>query len=417
MFARPNRSYEWRDRVMALYAPLALLAFPAVALVVIFVAFACFFEAAEVQGWHDAFLTSGSSLFTLGFERPAGMGAALIAFTEAAIGLGLLAVLIAYLPTIYSSFSRRETMVTQLSVRAGTPPTAWRMLELAHRAGYLNNLDPVWNEWMQWFSELSETHTSIGALPFFRSPNPNRSWITASGTLLDAAALRLSILNIPFTPEPGLCIRSGFLALREIADFFGFEHDPDPSPGDPISVAREEFIEIYERLAAAGPPGAARSRACLARLRGLAGELRPGAARTVQPGDGAVRALVERPFTAHAACATTAGASAPAAPPAASSAPMRLTPTRCVGLRRNTWSEAFYEGGLALGRGAVAADEPLPTEGLAEGVGRELEEERLGRDLACVRNHRGALLVDEVAHVDRRGDAVLRDAEGLDVGG
>ena len=44
MFARPSRSYEARDRVMALYAPLALLAFPAVALVVIFGAFACFFE-------------------------------------------------------------------------------------------------------------------------------------------------------------------------------------------------------------------------------------------------------------------------------------------------------------------------------------------------------------------------------------
>jgi hypothetical protein len=252
--ARPNRSYEWRDRVMALYAPLALLAFPAAALVVIFFAFACFFEASEMNGWHDAIITSGSSLFTLGFERPSGLGSSFIAFTEAAIGLGLLAVLIAYLPTIYSSFSRRETMVTQLSVRAGTPPTAWLALELAHRAGYLNNLDPVWNEWMQWFCEVAETHTSTGALPFFRSPNPNRSWITAAGTLLDAAALRLSVLNIPFTPEPGLCIRSGYLALREIADFFGFDHDPDPAPDDPISVTREEFIEIYERLAGAGLP-------------------------------------------------------------------------------------------------------------------------------------------------------------------
>ena len=53
--------------------------------------------------------------------------------------------------------------------------------------------------------------------------------------MLDAAALRLAVLNIPFTPAPGLCIRSGFLALREIADFFGFDHDPDPAPDDPIS--------------------------------------------------------------------------------------------------------------------------------------------------------------------------------------
>jgi hypothetical protein len=254
LIARPRRSYEFRDRVMALYAPLALLTFPAVALVIVFLAFTCFFEALETGSWHDALLESGSSLFTLGFQRPAGLGSALIAFTEAAIGLALLAVLIAYLPTIYSAFSRREAMVTELSVRAGTPPTPWRALELAHFAGYLNDLDPVWTRWMYWFNEVAETHTSIGALAHFRSPNPNRSWITAAGTLLDTAALRLAILNIPFTPEPGLCIRSGYLALREIADFYGFEHDRDPAPDDPISVAREEFIEVYERLAAAGLP-------------------------------------------------------------------------------------------------------------------------------------------------------------------
>ena len=178
VFARPSRGYEARDRVMALYAPLALIMFPAVALVVIFGAFACFFEATLGTGWREALVTSGSSLFTLGFDRPNGVGSASIAFAEAAIGLGLLAVLIAYLPTIYSSFSRRESMVTQLSVRAGTPPLAWRMLELAHRAGFLQELDPEWQDWMRWFAELSETHTSLGMLSFFRSPNPNRSWIT-----------------------------------------------------------------------------------------------------------------------------------------------------------------------------------------------------------------------------------------------
>jgi hypothetical protein len=175
-------------------------------------------------------------------------------FAEATIGLGLLAVLIAYLPTIYSSFSTRETMVTQLSVRAGTPPTAWRMLELAHRADFLNDLDRDWQEWMRWFSAVSETHTSLAVLPFFRSPNPHRSWITSAGTVMDAAALRLAVLNIPFSAAPGLCIRSGYMALREIADFFGFEHDADPAPDDPISVSRDEFIAIYEELAGAGLP-------------------------------------------------------------------------------------------------------------------------------------------------------------------
>jgi hypothetical protein len=263
IFARPSRGYEQRDRVMALYAPLALITFPAVCLVVIMGAFTCFFEVTVARGWREAIIASGSSLFTLGFERPPGLGSVFISFGEAAIGLGLLAVLIAYLPTIYSSFSSREAMVTQLSVRAGTPPTAWRLLELAHRADFLDDLDRDWREWMRWFSEVSETHTSLAVLSFFRSPNANRSWITSAGTVMDAAALRLAVLNIPFTPAPGLCIRSGFLALREIADFFGFEHDADPAPDDPISIDRSEFIEIYEELAANDlPVKADREREC-----------------------------------------------------------------------------------------------------------------------------------------------------------
>ena len=59
-----------------------------------------------------------------------------VAFVEAALGLGLLAMLISYLPTIYGSFSRREVSVSQLAVRAGTPPSAPEMIIRAHRTGF-----------------------------------------------------------------------------------------------------------------------------------------------------------------------------------------------------------------------------------------------------------------------------------------
>jgi hypothetical protein len=254
LFARPARSYEARDRVMALYAPIALLALPTVSLFLIFIGFTVAFYGLDHDGWRDALTTSGSNLLTLGFAEPPSTPGVLLGFLEAALGLGLLALLISYLPTIYSAFSRREAAVTDLAVRAGTPAKPWEMLERAHLAGYLHDLDRVWENWMSWFTELSETHTSLGSLSYFRSPNPGRSWITASGAVLDAAALRLSVLNIPFTPQGGLCIRSGFLALREIAGFFGFEYDPDPAPDDPISITREEFDAVYERLGIAGLP-------------------------------------------------------------------------------------------------------------------------------------------------------------------
>ncbi len=49
-------------------------------------------------------------------------------------------------------------------------------------------------------------------------------------------------------------IRSGYLCLRHLAEFFFIDVDPDPRPDDPISIAREEFDEVYERLRTSGVP-------------------------------------------------------------------------------------------------------------------------------------------------------------------
>ncbi len=223
-------------------------------MLVVFGAYTCIFAGLERDGWRSAVMTSGSSLLTLGFERPGDLPGAFAAFSEAAIGLALLALLIAYLPTIYNSFSRREVAVTDLAIRAGSPPTPESMLVRAHLTGFLYEMDRFWESWMTWFTEVQETHTSYGSLAFFRSPNPHRSWVTAAGAVLDTASIRLAMLDIPWTPEPALCIRSGYLALREVAGFFGFDYADDPAPDDPISVARDEFDEVYARLAGAGVP-------------------------------------------------------------------------------------------------------------------------------------------------------------------
>jgi hypothetical protein len=253
-FARDSHTYERRDRVMSAYAPLSLLALPVVSLVLIFTAFMFMFFGVEHQGWRSAFTTSGSSLFTLGFDRPNDLPSTALAFVEASIGLGLLALLISYLPVIYGSFSRREIAVTDLSIRAGTPPTPFEWLRRAHLTGFLNDMDRYFEQWTTWFTEVGETHTSYGALAWFRSPHPHRSWVTASGAVLDTAAIRLAALDVPFSPAAPVCIRSGFIALREIAGFFGFEYDDDPAPTDPISVTRDEFNEVFHALQDAGLP-------------------------------------------------------------------------------------------------------------------------------------------------------------------
>jgi hypothetical protein len=248
-----SRPYEMRDRVFAMQAPLSLLSLPAVWLVLIVLAFSAIYFALG-ESPRDAIITSGSSLLTLGFDRPTRLSAILFSFLEAAIGLGLLALLISYLPTIYAAFSRREILVAMLEALAGTPPAASEMLRREHRIGGLDRLDNVWISWREWFADIEESHTSIAALIFFRSPDPHRSWITAAGCVLDSASIYASSLDVPRSPDCQLCIRGGYVALQRIADFFNYPYNPNPKPGDPISIDRSEFDDVWAELVAAGLP-------------------------------------------------------------------------------------------------------------------------------------------------------------------
>ena len=254
LVARSAKSYEGRDRVMALYGPVTLLTLPVVWLVGVGLGYALMFHSVTHLGWRLAIRMSGSSVLTLGFALPQNGVSVALVFSEAAIGLVLVALLIAYLPTMYSAFSRREVMVSQLTVRAGSPPRAATLLTRAHAARFFDQLDDLWRQWEVWFVETEETHTSLAMLNFFRSTNPNRSWLTSAGVVLDAAAIRMSCLDMPFSANAGVCIRAGFIALRSIADFFQVPYDPDPAPGDPIAVSKDEFLAVYDELAAAGLP-------------------------------------------------------------------------------------------------------------------------------------------------------------------
>ncbi len=237
---------------MAMYAPVTLLLFPAVWLTTVLLGFSGLFHAFTGDTAGEVLQYSGSALFTLGFATPDSVAPTVLVYIEAAIGLTLLALLISYLPSMYGAFSRREISVSRLSVRAGTPPSAGEMLERAHRALFFGRLDEVWEEWELWFVELEETHTSLLILNFFRSPDPHRSWITAAGTVLDAASLRLSAIEGPPAPAAALCVRSGFIALRAIAKSFGIAYDLDVSQDTDVSVTRGEFDAVLDRLAAAG---------------------------------------------------------------------------------------------------------------------------------------------------------------------
>ena len=140
-----------------------------------------------------------------------------------------------------------------LRVRAGTPPSAAVLLIRYHTIdAAFTRLGDLWRAWEAWFTDVEETHTTFPVLPFFRSPTPQQSWVSAAGALLDSAALWLAAVDHDPDPDAALCVRTGFQALRRIADMFAIAFDEDPSPGDAISVSRAEWDVAVDQLAAAG---------------------------------------------------------------------------------------------------------------------------------------------------------------------
>ena len=251
---RWSHSYQERDAVMAYYAPISLLALLPAWLILILSGYTAMYWAVGAPSLREAYRLSGSSLLTLGFASIDRFPETILSFSEATIGLLLVALLIAYLPTMYAAFSRREAAVTLLEVRAGNPPSAAEMIKRFHRIHGLDQLNVQWRTWETWFVDIAESHSSLPALVFFRSPKAPHSWVTAAGTVLDTAALVNSVVDVQHDPQADLCIRAGYLALREIADTFGVVYNPNPKPADPISINRAEFDAVCDELIRAGVP-------------------------------------------------------------------------------------------------------------------------------------------------------------------
>ena len=138
----------------------------------------------------DVYL-SATTFFTLGLGDavPRVPLARFLLAAEAGLGYGFLAVIVGYLPFIYSSFSRREVNISLLDARAGTPPTAGELLRRYSYAEGQEALRDLLAEWELWCAELMESHLSYPVLAYFRSQHDNQSWIASLTAILDACAL------------------------------------------------------------------------------------------------------------------------------------------------------------------------------------------------------------------------------------
>ena len=251
--ARLLSRYEAKDSILATVGPVALLAQLAAILGSIVVAFA-FMDYRWAHSLGLAFGESASAVFTLGLARIAGSANDVVLVLAAASGAIAIALQIGYLPTIYQSFSRRETLVTLMESRAGIPAWGPEVLMRHQLVSTIDALPALYRSWEGWAAEVAESHTTQPVLMYFRSPEPGFSWVLALLAILDAASMHLAVSPERAPSEARLCLRMGFTCLRRLAATLGWPYMKDPHPDSPIDLEYESFAAAVAQLERYGFP-------------------------------------------------------------------------------------------------------------------------------------------------------------------
>jgi hypothetical protein len=244
-------SYERRDRVLAFQAPVVIAALLISWLVLFLVGFGLVLWPG-VGHFAPALREAGSSLFTLGFASTNRGGPTAVDFMAGAVGLFVVALQIAYLPTLYSAFNRRETEVTLMAVRAGQPAWGPELLARSRFTITSEDLPNFYRQWERWAADVAESHSSYPILLRFRSTDPRASWLIALLAVMDSAALFSAVAPDEVPIQGRLCLTMGFRCLRELARTLGWPYDDDPRPDAGIALTRPEFDQGIERLQSVG---------------------------------------------------------------------------------------------------------------------------------------------------------------------
>src|SRR5947208_436874 len=190
---------------------------------------------------------SGETFFTLGYGdiTPASYYSRALSVFEAGMGFGFLAIVIGYLPTIYSGFSRREIEISRLDARAGSPPTAAELLLRFGKCPQQSVLDEIFRDWERWSAEVLESHLSYGVLGYFRSQHINQSWLGALTTILDATALVMAGIGDIKDEQASLTFSMARHAVVDLAQVYRAQYNPDY----PDRLPEAEFARLRQMLA------------------------------------------------------------------------------------------------------------------------------------------------------------------------
>lgn len=141
------------------------------------------------NGLLDSLYFSGVVFFTVGFgevvpiDQVPRFGALIEAFT----GVLTTALVIGYLPSLYSAYSEREQKLLTLDDGGEDRITPSNLVIARCPDGDIRSLDDFFESWEAWIAQVLETHTTFPMLRLFRSQYHGQNWITALGLIADAS--------------------------------------------------------------------------------------------------------------------------------------------------------------------------------------------------------------------------------------
>jgi len=257
-----SRDADKREDFLGTFAPFELVLLLALWMTMLVNGWGIFFYGIRSQ-LHPSALTltdtiyyAGSSLFTIGYGDivPHTTLARFMSIVSAASGLGVVAVVISFLFSLFASFQQRERFVVAVGARAGVPPSGLGLLMVHANAGIRSDVAQVFRSGQEWTAAVMESHLAYPALVMFRSSHDYESWVGTLGTLMDAAAIVMSTLDPAHLENPQslgqarIMYDLGRHLVRDFASYFGFA---DEGEGE-VGIERYEFDAACDHLREAG---------------------------------------------------------------------------------------------------------------------------------------------------------------------
>ena len=254
--ARHIKSANRREGFLAYFGPLSLLLLLGFWAVGLIFGFACVQYGLgehvtlgnEKITFGKVLYLSGQTFFTLGYGdiTPSNAAARALAVLEAGMGFAFLGVVVGYLPVVYSAFATRETEISLLDARAGSPPSATEFLSRLGCCPEQSVLDGIFRDWERWCAELLATQISYPALVFFRSQHSNQSWLSALTVMLDVTSLIMTGVDGIHADQAKLTFamaRHAAVDLAQVVNAQYSPHDTERNTAEDLKRMRAELAQ------------------------------------------------------------------------------------------------------------------------------------------------------------------------------